>query len=85
MSAPAHICWSRKDDQAISRLACPTCKRRTFFYQWFQEWYGWHSTCLKCGDQWADGEMCERPFKPRWRKENIAAARKAWRAYRAAG
>ncbi len=42
----------------------------------FQEWYGWDSTCLCCGDRWQDGEMCERPFRPRWRPERILRARK---------
>lgn len=41
-------------------------------------WYGATITCLGCGDMWTDGQMHPRPFKPRWRSENIAAARAAW-------
>jgi len=28
----------------------------------FTPWYGWNSTCIKCGRQWNDGEWCELPF-----------------------
>lgn len=71
----------RPQIQAIElpRLHCPNCERRTWFVAWFQEWYGWHNTCLNCGDQWQDGEMLERPFMPGWRKQNIEAARKMYR------
>lgn len=44
------------------------------FYGWFQEWYGWHIACTECGEQWNDGEWCERPWKPGWREENILRA-----------
>lgn len=70
-----HICFSRKDEERVLISKCPTCKRRTKFYSWFQEWYGWHSTCLNCGDRWTDGEMLERPFERGWRKENILRAK----------
>lgn len=55
---------------------CPTCGRRRRMYMWWQEWYGWHVTCLTCGEQWQDGEMLARPFCRGWRKENIAQAKK---------
>lgn len=80
-----HVSFSRKDAQRIVRDRCPTCKRRTFFYSWYQVWYGWSETCLNCGDAWNDGERAERPFKPKWRQESIAHAKAAWRAYRSAG
>ena len=80
-----HVCYSRKDAQRLERSHCPTCKRRTWFYEWYQVWYGWHETCLNCGDSWSDGYRSERPFKPRWRPEAIAHAKAEWRAYRASG
>lgn len=74
-----HICFSRKDMESRRIQFCPTCKKRRRFYGWFQEWYGWEITCLGCGDRWQDGELAERPFRPRWRQENIAEAKKCWK------
>ena len=55
---------------------CPNCSKRTRFFAWFQEWYGWHSTCLTCGDQWQDSDAMPRPFMRGWRKKNIDKALK---------
>lgn len=57
------------------RMHCLTCAKRRTFFGWFQEWYGWHVTCLGCGDQWEDGEMLERPFMRGWRAKNIETAK----------
>ena len=60
-------------------LACPTCKqRRRFAGRDFGPWYGPTVTCCGCGDAWSCGERLERPFRPRWRKEAIAKAKRAW-------
>ena len=53
---------------------CPTCRSPQPMTRFFAEWYGYHDTCLLCGDSWQDGEMLSRPFAPRWRKENIRDA-----------
>lgn len=71
-----HICFATVDAARPHFSHCPTCKGRRKFWAWFQHWYGWTVTCLRCGDRWQDGEMLERPFKPRWRQENIDHARK---------
>lgn len=81
----AIVCSPTIVARRIVRGHCPNCNRRTFFAGWFQVWYGWHETCLKCGDRWQDGEALQRPFMPRWRQESIEGARKAWRDFRAAG
>lgn len=60
------------------RRRCPSCTFRATHVGYFYEWYGWHVTCLRCGEQWQDGEWLERPFMPRWRQRNIEAARKRW-------
>lgn len=57
---------------------CPTCNSEQRMAGYLAIWYGQTLTCLNCGDMWTDGEMHPRPFKPRWRKENIAAAQKWW-------
>lgn len=76
--AVLHISWSRKDQEKAAVMHCPTCKRRRRFYCWFQEWYGWHSTCCACGDCWQDGERGERPFERGWRKEAAGKAAANW-------
>ena len=76
MSGELHINWTRPSQWKQVRRRCPTCKRRTQFWGWFQEWYGWHITCLSCGDAWQDGEMLPRPFCPGWRRDRIVAAKK---------
>lgn len=74
-----HIDFTRVDEQRIIRSYCPNCNQVSGFYAWFQDWYGWHETCLRCGDQWNDGEHVPRPFKPGWRKENIENAKQTWK------
>ena len=76
-----HINFARKDKENVSILKCHNCHKRCRFYGWFQEWYGWHITCTGCGEQWADGEWLERPFRPRWRRDNIEQAKKSIKEY----
>lgn len=81
-SDPAvHINWVR-GVYARRILDCPVCKRRRRMVQFidFSPYYGGTLTCLGCGDGWQDGEMLERPFRPRWRLESRDHARKAWAA-----
>jgi hypothetical protein len=73
-----HISWARKDAEHRGIRFCPTERRRRRVYGWYQDWYGWMDTCLGCGEQWGDGEQLERPFRPRWRADNIAEARVGW-------
>ena len=70
-----HICWSRKDEERIIFMRCPSCRRQNAkFYGWRQDWYGWTITCTECGEMFADGEWLERPWSPGWREENILKA-----------
>lgn len=75
-----HIDWARRDREWRRIRFCPIEGRRRRMYGWFQHWYGWTVTCLGCGDRWQDGELGARPFKRGWRREAIAAAKKAWAA-----
>ena len=72
-----HIC--RPDTFPLRNTAdCPTCGSRQRFAAYDAAWYGPTWTCLGCGDRFGDGERLPRPFKPRWRKENIAVAQRIW-------
>ncbi len=82
MSEPyVHINFCRYDLVALKRGHCPTCDKKTFFVSLHQDWYGWDSTCLKCGEHWQDGEMSERPFERAWRKRRIEQARASYRKW----
>lgn len=78
-----HVHAPQPDAFGIRRHHCPTCKRRTFMVWRHTPWYGSDDTCLRCGEEWQDGERAERPFAPRWRERNKAAARKLYRKLRA--
>jgi len=70
-----HIYAPKTARWELKRRKCPVCLKRANILYEFYEWYGWHVTCLRCGDQWEDGELLSRPFRPGWRKENIARAK----------
>ena len=60
-------------------LTCPTeGRRRRMAGRDYGPFYGPMVTCLGCGDAWSCGERLERPFRPRWRRDAIAEARRAW-------
>lgn len=59
---------------------CPDCKQRTRFVGFFTPWYGWDSTCLRCGRNLKDGEWMALPFMRGARQHNIDHAKRLWRA-----
>lgn len=59
-------------------MRCPNCERETRFAGRAYVWYDTTWICCECGDAWAGGERCERPFRPRWRAESMAEAEKIW-------
>jgi len=77
-----HILWTNYTRTKLPVLWCPTCQKRRRMLAQFQDWYGWYTTCLSCGDQWNDGEMLERPFAPRWRSKNTQEAKETWAIYK---
>lgn len=69
--------------QATAKLArattCLDCKKRTRMLCFFTPWYGWHSTCIRCGREWCDGEWMALGFMRGVRQRNIELAKKHWR------
>lgn len=57
---------------------CAGARRRVVSSWPSSPYYGPHFTCCHCGDQWGDGELMERPFRPGWRDENTARAKRLW-------
>jgi ribosomal protein S27AE len=81
-----HINFARYNDVWINKEYCPTCDKDTVFLAEYQEWYGANYTCIQCGEEFDSEEgMKERPFRPRWRKDNIKAAIDRIRKYKKAG
>ena len=79
-----HVHAPQPDAFGISRHHCPTCNRRTYMLWRHTPWYGTDDACLRCGEEWQDGERAERPFAPRWRERNKEAARTLYRRLRSA-
>jgi hypothetical protein len=81
-----YICRPPSSPTCVRYIKCPTCERVRRMTQWYMgAWYGDVLTCLSCGDAWSGGEMAERPFKPRWRAESVAHAKRRlddWRMSR---
>ena len=75
-----HICAPRPSSVEIHWYNdCHGCHRRSPFVVLHYFWYGVDAYCLRCGEFYTDGERAERPFAPRWRKENMAHAREIYR------
>ena len=74
-----HINLARIDAKHISHRWCPDCCRNSYFINWFQEWYGWKATCMRCGRQFAEGEWMPLPFQRGIREDNKKYARQTWR------
>jgi len=84
MTEPSlHICRAVATRKWFQRGHCPTCGKVRWFMRVHEEWYGVRETCLKCGEQWGEGEMLERPFAPRWRKKNVEMAKREYRRWKA--
>lgn len=77
-----HVNHVRYSEARLAREHCPNCKKRTFFVSFFQDYYGWDSTCLRCGDSWQGSEMRERPFERGWRERRVKEAKDAYRKWR---
>ena len=65
--------------QVVETSHCPTCDSlRKMLLQISGRYDMVHRhVCLACGETWHDGERMERPFAPRWRKQNVEQAKKA--------
>jgi hypothetical protein len=74
-----HIHAPKATAKRALKMTCPDCKKRTRMLEFFTPWYGWHSTCLKCGREWADCEWLPLEFSRGVRSRNIETAKAIWR------
>lgn len=71
------VCTS--DPEYLRRVRfCPVEQRRRRMVAQVADWYSATWTCCGCGDEWTDGEMHQRPFRPGWRRDNAAEAKRMW-------
>lgn len=80
MTGYVHVHAPAQTAKRIDCGACPDCKKRTRFLAFFTPWYGWDSTCIRCGREWQDGYWCSLPFARGARQRNIELAKRVWRA-----
>jgi len=74
-----HINFVKNHDRKILRKKCPDCKNNSFFLGFFQEWYGWDHTCLRCGRNWINSEWMALDFYRYARRDSIVSAKKRWK------
>jgi hypothetical protein len=74
-----HIHAPSATAKSIRAGNCPDCKKRTRFIGFFTPWYGWRTTCMRCGREWNDGEWGALDFVRGIRRRNIAHAKNTWR------
>lgn len=74
-----HIHAPKATAKSILRCVCHDCKKNTRLLQFFTPWYGWESTCIRCGRRWSDGEWMPLDFYRGVRKHNIEMAKAYWR------
>ncbi len=74
-----HINFTKTHERKAYRRICLDCGKKSVFVAFFQEWYGWDTTCLRCGRSWADGEWMPLEFYRYARKDSISSARKRWK------
>lgn len=73
-----HIYAPQPDIRKITAGTCPDCKRRTRFIAFHVEWYGWDSTCLRCGRRWQNGEWMHLDFVRGSRQKSVQRAKARW-------
>lgn len=78
MSA-VHIFAPRPEMRRAHRGTCPDCDKPTLFASVFYAWFGWDTTCLRCGRNWQDGEWMPLPFRRTASADSIRAAKAAFR------
>jgi hypothetical protein len=74
-----HIHAPAATDRKLWRHICLDCGKNAYRVSFFTPWYGWDSTCLKCGRHWQDGEWMALDFMRGARQKSIDSAKKQWR------
>lgn len=74
-----HVHAPQPDLRSVQTGTCLDCGKRTRFIGLCTPWYGWRTTCLRCGRTWCDGEWTPLDFIRGARKKSIASAKRSYR------
>lgn len=74
-----HVHAPRSTAKRAVACVCPDCKKRTRMLEFFTPWYGWASTCIRCGREWQDGEWMRFESYRYARRDSIKSAKEVWR------
>lgn len=73
------VCGPPRGIYRHKTFRCWNCEQtRRHVVMFMGSWYGENWWCLACGEETCSEGPMPRPFKPRWRKENIAKAKEMW-------
>lgn len=75
-----HVYAPKATEKRAVAEVCPDCKKRTRMLEFFTPWFGWDSTCIRCGRKWKDGEWMPLDFSRAARRESVELARAYWRS-----
>ena len=75
MEGHIHIHAPQPTEKSAVAVTCPDCKERTRMLSFFTPYYGWDSTCIKCGREWQDSEWMPLDFVRGSRQKNIDRAK----------
>lgn len=83
-SLPDHTPWvhihaPQATMRSITSGECLDCGKYSRFAGLMTPWYGWRTTCLRCGRVWCEGEWMPLEFERGSRAKSIAGAKRAYR------
>jgi hypothetical protein len=74
-----HIHAPKPTAKKIFSSDCPDCNKHSKFLTFFTPWYGWDTTCIKCGRNWIDGVWMDLTWERQSRQKSVARAKELWR------
>lgn len=79
MAGSLHIHAPQPTLRAINSGTCLDCGKRSRFAGLMTPWYGWRTTCLRCGRVWCDSEWMPLDFVRGARARSIESAKRSYR------
>jgi hypothetical protein len=77
-----HIYAPPSTGRSVRWAECPDCGKRSPMASIYYEWHGPHSTCMRCGRSWSDGEWMPLAFSRTARRDSRDQMRRSWKRAR---